>query len=289
MNKSKFQIFTENLYFTLFSMLKIIILSRRNKFPKNKFDTKECVILGNGPSLKKTIETHASFLNKKELICVNHFAEAELYGKLKPSIYVLNAPEMWKDDVEKFYDRKGEKLFTAIKENTKWKIQLFIPRDAEKYNKRIRLLEQNPNISINFFNPTGIEGFDSFLFYAFSNGAGMPRPHNVLLPSLMLAVRYKFLNVYIAGADHDWIKEIYVSDENRVYITQKHFYDEKSAKPETMDNLGKGERKLHEILEKFVIALKGYFVIERFAKKNQVNIYNITPNSYIDAFKKKIF
>jgi len=286
MNKSKFQHFLENLYFTLFSMLKIIILSKRNRFPNIKFSSKECLILGNGPSLNITIQKHQKFLKNKTLIAINHFAETPIYQNLRPEIYVLNAPEMWRNDVEKFYKTKGKKLFSAIKENTTWPLQLFIPREAKEYTSKIKVLKQNSNISINYFNPTGIEGFENFQFYSFAKGLGIPRPHNVLTPTLILAIRLKFSKIYLSGADHNWIKEIYVSFDNNVYLTQKHFYDEHSAKPKTMDKLGKGKRKLHEILEKFAISLEGYFIINKFAKQNKAEILNITPNSYIDAFKK---
>ena len=76
------------------------------------------------------------------------------------------------------------------------------------------------------------------------NGWGMPRPHNVLIPSIILSMRMGFKKIYLAGADHSWLKEIFVSEDNEVFLTQKHFYDEKKAEARTMDKLGKGSRKL---------------------------------------------
>ena len=55
-----------------------------------------------------------------------------------------------------------------------------------------------------------------------------------------------------------------------------------------MDNIGKGHRKMHEILEKWMLAFKGYFFIKEYAvNKKKSKIINITPNSYIDAFDRK--
>ncbi len=286
MFKFQFQKFLESLYFSLFSIIKVVLFSKRVRFPKTKPSSSECIILGNGPSLKQTIASHKEFFINKTLVGVNHFAESNLYRELKPEIYVLNAPEMWRNDVEVYHKDKGEKLFDAIKKNTEWPIQLFIWNTAKKYKKRMDVLKQNSNISIFYFNSTGIEGFNCFRFFAFTKGLGIPRPHNVLIPSLIISIRFKFPKIFIAGADHNWIKDIYVSHENKVYLTQKHFYDEKTAEARPMDKMGKGERKLHEILEKFATSLKGYFIIKKFALKNKVKIYNITPNSYIDAFDK---
>jgi len=280
------QQFINNLNKTLISIIKIVLLSKANKFPKTKFHSDNCIILGNGPSLNSFIETSYEFIKNKTLIGVNHFAETELYNTLKPEIYILSAPEMWRDDVETFHKNKGEKLFEAIRKNTKWPIQLFIGRNAEKYKTRINVLKKNPNISIFYFNTTGVEGFNRFCFHCFEKGKGMPRPHNVLIPSLIISIRFNFSTIFISGADHNWIKYISVTHNNKVLLTQKHFYDEKTANPRTMDKMGKGERKLHEILEKFVISLKGYFIIDKFSKKKNIKIYNITPDSYIDAFEK---
>ncbi|MCF6366841.1 MAG: hypothetical protein L3J35_11630 [Bacteroidales bacterium] len=280
------QQFLNNLNKTLVSIIKIVLLSKVSKFPKNKLGSDSCIILGNGPSLKSTVETNPNFIKNKTLIAVNHFAETELYSNLKPEIYILSAPEMWKEDVEVYHKNKGKKLFEAISKNTNWNIKLFILHSVKKNKSRMDELKKNSNISIFYFNPTGIEGFNKFCFYCFAKGFGIPRPHNVLIPSLIISIMFKFSTIFIAGADHNWIKNIYVTRENKVLLTQKHFYDEKTAKPRTMDKMGKGERKLHEILEKFVISLKGYFIIGKFAKKNKIKIYNITPDSYIDAFEK---
>jgi hypothetical protein len=73
---------------------------------------------------------------------------------------------------------------------------------------------------------------------------------------------------------------------NRVLIRQKHFYDENTAKPRPMSRAGVGERKLHEILIKFVHAFSGYHEINEYAKSRGVEILNATPGSFIDAFKR---
>ena len=93
-------------------------------------------------------------------------------------------------------------------------------------------------------------------------------------------------SIFIHGADHSWLKDIYVSQDNKVFLTQKHFYDFHSAKPEVMKKLGKGQRKMHEILEKFVLTFKGYHEINEFANRKKIKIFNCTKDSFIDAFER---
>ena len=288
MNKSFFQRFIINTIHSLLTILRIAIMSKWfvSGF-KNPSKHKAALILGNGPSLKDTISKHPDFLKDKTLVCVNHFAETEYYRQLKPEMYVLGAPEMWRNDVETFHLNKGKNLFKQISERTEWPLKLFIPVCSKGYKDWQLQIKKNPKIEIVFFNNTPGEGSVWFEHFVFNKNWAMPRPHNVLIPSLMIALNLKYKKIYISGADHSWMKDVYVSDENRVFLTQKHFYDYNTAEQKTMDNRGNGERHLHEILEKWMLAFQGYFTIRRYAESRNQSIINITPDSYIDAFERE--
>lgn len=43
---------------------------------------------------------------------------------------------------------------------------------------------------------------------------------------------------------------------------------------------------LHEVLGNMCTAFKAYFLIESYANTLDKKIYNITPDSFIDAFKR---
>ena len=285
MGKSHFQIFIENFVQSILSILKIVLFSKfRIQLPKAK--ERSCVILGNGPSLVDSILKSKNILINYDLFCVNHFAETTVFKELRPRNYILNAPEMWMDDVEEFYYKKGEKLFFAIAHNTTWEMTLFIPWGAKKSRRWQQTIKTNPQIKIYYFNTTPISGFSWFCHFCYRKNLGLMRPHNVLIPSLIITQNLKYTDTYIMGADHSWLKDIWVSDNNEVLLTQRHFYDKENVKAKPMDNLGKGQRRLHEILEKFVHAFSGYFLIEKYSQSLHQNIYNITPDSYIDAFKR---
>ena len=50
--------------------------------------------------------------------------------------------------------------------------------------------------------------------------------------------------------------------------------------------MGSGSRKLFEILDKLYLTFKGYFEIKKYVSTKNTRIYNLTTNSFIDAFEK---
>ena len=115
----------------------------------------------------------------------------------------------------------------------------------------------------------------------------MPRPHNVLIANIKVAIELKYKQVFLFGADHSWMKEIFVTEDNQVYLTQKHFYDEKTAKADVMYYGTKNERRnIAQVLEKFVHSFNSYYLLNDYAKKSGVEVYNATRGSFIDAFPR---
>ncbi len=285
MFKFKFQIFIENFVLTILSIIKIFIFSKLFIKIKDKKEhtNKDCIMLGNGPSLNSFLKEKKYFLQNKELFCVNLFPISEFFEELKPRYYVLAAPEVYKG-IDK-YQKIQDDIFNNLLKKTHWELFFFVPYFISNYLDKKRF-SANKNIKIIFYNFTPIEGFEFFNYFCFEQNLGMPRNHNVLATSLMLSLSLNFKKIYLVGADHSWLKDIFVTDNNLVLLTQKHFYDEKTAKAEPMTKMGKGERKLYEILEKFTFTFKSYFNIKKYSKKRNSIILNITPNSYIDAFER---
>jgi hypothetical protein len=280
------QQFLVNLFGTLTTIFKIILWSGFKIKPSLENNEENCLILGNGPSLEKSISENKDSMTKMTILSVNYFAETSLFKILKPSLYVVNAPEMWLDEVDAVYLDKSEKLFKIITEETCWHMDFFIPYRAKNFTRWQKILAQNKNIRINYFNSTPIEGFKWFRYFSYNRYLGMPRPHNVLIPSLMLCLALRFKKIYLFGADHSWMKDISVTEGNEVLLNQKHFYDKDTSKAKSMHHLGKGNRKMHEVLQKFVYAFQGYFEINDYSIYRGQEIINCTEGSYIDAFRR---
>lgn len=263
---------------SLASILKILIqsrpLSRRLPAPERSL-----VILGNGPSLNDTIANHHDFLADKDLLAVNFAANAPLYHHLRPSLYVLADSHFFSPGD----DAKVTDLWNNLAK-TDWPLTLFVP--ANQVAQARRHLKNAPSVTLSTFNLTPVEGFGWLRRFAFRHGLGMPRPRNVLIPSLMTAMRNGYRQIYIAGADHSWSKTLWVDDKNRVVTIQPHFYPDDEKEQERVTSLYSGIH-LHDIYNSFSIAFRSYFEIADFAARSRIEILNITPGSFIDAFRRK--
>ncbi len=287
--KSSIQLFLEHTAQSMLSIAKVVIQSkfRSPMPPKSK---QNCIILANGPSLNDSIRQNPTAFDKDkcDLFCVNYFANTDFYQKLQPNYYVLIAPEYW---VEQFEDistiiQKRTQLFQNIETKTDWEMTLFIPQEAKKAKAWQGLFRNKPNIRIHYFNRTPVEGCELVNHFLFKHHLGMPRPHNVLLPSIWLTINMHYQNVTLLGADHSWLPEISVNAQNEVLLNQKHFYDHTTSVPRQMRK-ATGKRRLYEMLEKFMLSFKGYLILNKYAKTKGVKVWNATPNSFIDAFERR--
>lgn len=271
---------------TIISLVRILVLTKWSENLKKYKLGKECVILGNGPSLVDSIREHRGFFEKKNLICVNHFPTTDLYESLKPEYFIASAPDLYYENIDEEFIVNSEKLFDAIHEKTYWKLHLFMPFEAKRYKRWQRKIKDNEMINIVYYNTTPIEGWQWFRHFLFKLNWGMPRPHNIMIPSIFLTLNMGYKKIYLTGVDHSWLPEITVDDQNNALINQKHFYDSLTSKATRLDKKGIGARKLHEILHKFMLAFKGYFVLLDYSKDLDSKIYNTTAKSYIDAFER---
>lgn len=266
---------------SLFSVIKIALKSRRSSpLPSGLRNPDELVILANGPSLNDTVARHADFLADKTLLVVNFCATSPMFEQLKPQLYLIADPLFW------IVDEKRERLFGALVEKTTWPMHLFIPSRARVDKKWQQMIAANPNIRPVIYNTTPVEGFPSFARAVYRRGLGMPRPHNVLIPSIAEALRMPFKKIYLAGADHSWLPEISVTDDNQVLMHQKHFYDQATSKAETVKQENLNTARLHTILYHMHVAFRSYFILLDYARHRSREIINITPGSFIDAFPR---
>ena len=271
-----------NLEQTILSLVKIPLLSRRpSPLPALSGNNGEVVILANGPSLSSTVEQHRSFLADKTLLAVNLFATSPLFTELRPELYIIADPLFC------FVDEKREAVFGSLASKTDWPLHLFVPARALADDKWRPMVEKNPDIKVHIYNTTPVEGFFPFEKWVYRHGLGMPRPHNVLIPAIATSLRMPFKRIYLAGADHSWLPEISVTDDNEVLMHQKHFYDRDSSKADTVKKENLDSARLHTILYHMHVAFKAYFTLRDYAHSMGKEIINITPGSFIDAFKRE--
>lgn len=271
----------DNFWQTSLSIIKIGLQSKwQTELPEVFSNPDELLILANGPSLNETVKEHSDFVKSKTLMAVNFAATSPMFEQLKPELYLIADPLFW------IVPEKREQLFGGLAQKTTWPMTFFVPARALKDKSWQSLLLPNKNIKICIYNTTPVEGYSWFCNHVFHTGLGMPRPHNVLIPAISIGLRMAFKKIYLAGADHSWLPEIRVTDDNIVLMNQKHFYDLKDSKADIILQEDLKSERLHTTLHHMSVAFKAYFILDAFARKRDEEVINITPGSYIDAFKR---
>lgn len=281
------QKFITELFQSLFSILKIALLSKFFvNLRKYNLINGGCVILANGPCLTKDLQNNSSFISSKKIFCVNFFALSKEYEALKPEYYILAAPEFWLNKTSDYFNEKKEELIARLVEKTNWQMMLLIPFQAKgsDFNKRVSV---NSQITFIYYNNTPVEGIKFVSHFLFKLNLGMPRPHNVLIPSIFLALNLGFEKITIFGADHSWHEEIKIDETNKVTVNHEHFYDGQSVCL-PMYKLDGKEYYIHDIFRKLHYAFKGYFVLRDYSERLNAKILNASSKSYIDAFERTI-
>lgn len=255
------------------ALLKAAVRSRK-PFGAGPRRQEPLVILGNGPALRPLLGSYSSSLAEMDLLAVNFFANTPEFFSLKPGMYVAADPH--------FFDPKGDEKVATLWRNiasATWNLSLYIPAGRQ-------IPASLPaNIAVKRFNLTPADACGWLGKMLFDRGLAMPRPRNVLIPSVMIALREGYRKIFLAGADHSWSRTLSVDDCNRVVSIQPHFYADDAKERRRVDSEYAGI-PLHKIYESLAIAFRSYYIIREYASSLGAEIVNITPGSFIDAFPR---
>ena len=261
---------------TVASLVKVPLMSGRPGKSVHA-DRGTVIILGNGPSLKEAMSLHREVLERLPKLAVNWAIMTPDFMALRPEYYLLA------DGVFFSGDKSGKvpQLWETFG-RVDWPMTLFIPT---KYRKRPELKRLPANITVKRFNLTPAEGWKRVTHWLFRHGLAMPRPRNVLVPSIMCLMREGFTRIVLTGADHNWSQTLWVTDRNRVVTVQPHFYQDDDAELQRIEELYK-DIHIHQLYQSFAIAFKSYFDVQAYAETRGVSVLNATPGSFIDAFPR---
>lgn len=261
---------------TLASLVKVALMSRRPT-PRSKERKDTIIIMGNGPSLRDAMENDMDVLMAYPRLAVNLSALAPEFRKLRPQYYILA-------DIAFFLKEKTGKVPALWEElgRVDWEMTLFLPATARRMEEVRRLPS---NITVKYYNLTPAEGFRCVMHPIYDSGLAMPRPRNVLIPSIMSAMREGFRRIVLIGADHNWSKTLWVTERNCVVSVQPHFYKDDDKELRRAEEIFKNVR-LHEVYENYAVAFRSYFNVRAYTEKRGVEVLNATPGSFIDAFPR---
>jgi hypothetical protein len=117
---------------------------------------------------------------------------------------------------------------------------------------------------------------------------GAPILQNTLIAGIFFALNMGFRKIYIFGADHSWLEETVMRNDNVLCIRQGyHFFDrdDQELVPNRKSNQGE-VFKMHEFLKALSITFEGYIFLEDYALRIGAKVYNASSKSYIDAFER---
>lgn len=283
----KFQAFINNLVDTLISLIRILLKSDLRLSLRNLGKTgNEISVLGNGPSLSKSLEEHRCFIEQRAKLVVNAFSISEEYEKLKPEYYVMADPQFWMKNVLERAQGIVQQTINSIIEKTDWKLTLVLPKEAKGSYLCSEILLKNKNISIGYYNKVTILGFSAFRNFCYRNNIGMPRAYNVLLPGLMIALGIGYKKIYLFGADHTWHENLALDKNNTLCFRDTHFYnDDSNLHP--IRNINTGETvRIHEQFYSLHQTFKSYWLVKPYADSIGAKIYNASERSFVDAFER---
>lgn len=262
---------------TVKGIVKIAMLSHGGRVPRIASCGKTLVVMGNGPSLAADMADNMDLLSASTTMTVNFSVNAPEFTLLKPRFHVLADPHFFNSE-----ESNVEALWRNLAA-VSWEMILLVPYSFFKAARR--RLGDSVHVSVSGFNCVGVEGFGSFRRAVYRRGLGMPRPRNVLIPSIMLGMALGYEKIVLLGADHSWMRTLSVTSDNEVVSVQPHFYKEEKREEERVRHEYRGYR-LHDIVDSFAVAFRGYHDIAAYAMAEGVDIVNATPGSFIDAFRR---
>lgn len=267
------------------SSLVLIIISlivyRNSGVKYKKTPRRECKILGNGPSLKAVLENEISSFEDSDVFVVNGFATGEYFNVIKPKHYVIVDSNAFIEPFSDYFVQfQGDiiKAFTAMD----WDMCFYAPVQQKKsyFIKKIESLG-NSHIKIVYINTIPVEGPKWFRNAVCKTGWAMPKTWNILNAVICLALNQGYKKIAIYGADHSWIKDIFINEKNQLCNWNSHFHGKD-------DYFVMEKGSLEEGLLSFAMCLKSYRYLNEYAGSIGATIVNRTKGSYLDVFDFEI-
>ena len=258
------------------SLVKAALAPRGRRIRPCALSGRPLIVMANGPSLRDNITRDIELLRRSDTLAVNFAANAPEFATIRPRYYVLADPHFFGNSS----DPNVASLIASIA-RADWPMTLFVPRGTRMPEQ----LAASATLTVATFPFLAFESFPALERKAFDMQWGMPRPRNVLIPSLMIALWLGYRTIYVVGADHTWTRTLSVDDENHVVSVQPHFYADNTHEKQRISATYHHVR-IHEILRSFSIAFASYHAIARYAASIGATIINATPGSFIDAFPR---
>lgn len=254
---------------------------------KIEHENDKMVIIGNGPSLNRTMELYGDRLKNYDCVMVNFSARTPLYEQIKPKYYIIADPGFIENSALK---SSIDAFVHDLYQKTTWPMTIIMPDFIQKWDG-CEIIKQNSNITILYYNNCYADVPSDTLFQVLDDNLIGPPAQTVLNTAVWLAIYWGYKETYLVGADTSFLEDTHVDQtDNRTYTEDKHFYSNTDVYAEKQ-LWAKNRRylpvKYHEEIETIYIILKSYWDMKRYAEWKGVKVYNASEYSCIDAFERK--
>lgn len=260
----------------------------QHPLPKVIHEGKRMVVIGNGPSLNKTVELYEKQLQEADCMMVNFSACTQLFELICPKFYVMTDPRWVTATGEKLESMK--KCVNTIVEKTIWPMTMILP-DSFRGWWAIDKLQGNKNITIWFDESGWIKLPEDELFKAFDKNLVCPPSYTVLTYCMYLSLYWGYKETYLVGADTTFTQMAYVGQkDNVVYTIDTHFYNNDEVNPLAKDVEHNGHpfgMSMEEYTEMCHTIFYEYNLLARYAQWKGLKVYNASEYSMIDCFERK--
>lgn len=248
------------------------------------------VIIGTGPSLKKTLELYMPQLLQSDCVMVNFSANTPLFEQMKPAYYVMMDPGWVRKEEE--LKESIHACVDAIVSKTRWPMKLVLPSHLRSW-WAIDKFKKNSNITVLFDGGEWRPLKGKQLYKAFDDNKVSPPTYTVLSYCIYMSLYWGYEETYLVGADTSFLKDMYVGQKDNVlYTIDTHYYDNADVCPEPTDPEFKGHpfgRTMEVELYNLYMMLYEYRIMREYADWKGLKLYNASEFSMIDCLERKKF
>ena len=266
------------------------ITLEQSPLPQIEHQSDKMILIGNGPSLTKSVELYYDEIVKHDRIAANFLASSDYYEQLQPNIYLFADPAFF--DVPDNQKNSIDALFEALVNKTSWPLTMIIPFEAKDAPILITL-KRNNNIHIDYYSLKNQNIGDLSKYEAWDKNYIAPPSQNVMNVALYLSLFWGYKETYLIGVDMSSLEDIRVDQEtNELFSIDRHFYSNKdiySDKKLFDEKRGRirSDWKLHEYIYAFGRMFEYFYDLKGYADYKGLKVYNASEYSWINVFERR--